>query len=521
MRAELEDLSAMNLADSVFRQKDVERAQKLVRYYKHPWHSANHRMKAYYLLGRTLADMGEAPQAIEAYLTAIECADTASRDCDFRTLRGIYGQMATVYHDQNLPQDELEAGKRCNYYSWLLKDTLAAINGHIGLLRGYYLMGDTDQVLRVTQEGVALMRALGQTAYAARAQVTATYIYIQRAQYQQAGQLIREIREASGMFDSQGRLIPGCEMFYYTIGCYFDGIHQLDSAEHYFREVLSAGHYEAAYQGLLSVYKQRQVPDSMAKYAQLYTEANDAMHRRMNSKAVHDAAAMYNYNRYLQEARQKEQTATQRAYIIIILILMLLVMTYFHQRLKQNKKKKEAALAFFYGQYQTVKELLSNVQKEKEEIESNIELVLTKKQDIITELQAQKDHLEQICENLQSKNSLSNYYASDIVQQTLDLSIHRKRILTLQQVQELYAAFRRTYPHFVQFVDKHTKTFTENEWYVCILLDLGLRNNDICFLLGFAPSRISGIIGQINHVLFAEEGTGNIQSHLRAVIHPA
>lgn len=65
MHEALRELQEWNLADTVFRSDSA--AQVLVDYFDHPWHSANDQMLAYYLLGRAHADMGEAPQAIEAY----------------------------------------------------------------------------------------------------------------------------------------------------------------------------------------------------------------------------------------------------------------------------------------------------------------------------------------------------------------------------------------------------------------------------------------------------------------------
>ncbi|WP_197020319.1 hypothetical protein [Prevotella sp. P6B1] len=58
-------------------------------------------MLAYYLQGRVYADMGEAPQALQAYYTAIENADTTSSDCDYNTLIPIYGQMSQLFHQQS------------------------------------------------------------------------------------------------------------------------------------------------------------------------------------------------------------------------------------------------------------------------------------------------------------------------------------------------------------------------------------------------------------------------------------
>ena len=133
MHAALKEQQEWNQADTVFTSDSVARV--LVAYFDHPWHRANDRMLAHYLLGRAHADMGEAPQAIEDYQTAVECADTTDSDCDFRLLRNVYGQMAEVFHAQNLPEDEMIAQKKYNHLSWIIGDTLSAIMGHGSLMK--------------------------------------------------------------------------------------------------------------------------------------------------------------------------------------------------------------------------------------------------------------------------------------------------------------------------------------------------------------------------------------------------
>ena len=62
----------------------------------------NEQMLAYYLLGRFYANIGEAPQALQTYYDAIDKADTLDSNCDYGTLAAIYGQMASIFHQQYL-----------------------------------------------------------------------------------------------------------------------------------------------------------------------------------------------------------------------------------------------------------------------------------------------------------------------------------------------------------------------------------------------------------------------------------
>ena len=231
MRTTLAAFQAANQADSVFTTDSL--ALELVRFFDHPlrfWTSANDRLMAHYLLGRCYADMGEAPRAIEEYSEAVEQADTTASDCDLRTLRAVYGQMANVFHQQNLPKEEIEANRNYCNLSCLLGDSTGFILGYSNLIRPYYLLGDTNKVLAITREVEQMSLSRADTMCAAWLNVVATYIYILRGQLTTAQQKIGYIRKYSGIFDSQGNLRTGREMFYYTIGLYFENTHQLDYA---------------------------------------------------------------------------------------------------------------------------------------------------------------------------------------------------------------------------------------------------------------------------------------------------
>ena len=101
MQCRLRRLNACNKLDTVFTAAHVAKAKAFVEHFDN--HGIpNEQMLAYYLLGRTYADAGEAPRAIEAYNTAAERADTIATDCDYKTLCRVYAQMSDIYYYQNL-----------------------------------------------------------------------------------------------------------------------------------------------------------------------------------------------------------------------------------------------------------------------------------------------------------------------------------------------------------------------------------------------------------------------------------
>lgn len=517
MHAALLELQAQNQADSMFTSDSA--AQVLVNYFDHPWHNANDQMLAYYLLGRAHADMGEAPQAIEDYQTAIERADTTAEDCDFRILRNVYGQMAEVFDAQNLPEDELMADSMFIHYSWMIGDTLEAISGYTSLIKPYFLLSDTTGMIRIslTAKSIALM--YGYPREAAMTNIGIIDIYIARKDFERARNGIRQIQEKSGFFDEEGNLLPGREMFYYTMASYFDAVNQLDSAEFYYRRVLSVGELEAGYKGLLSVYGKRSIADSIAKFAPLYADANDALHREMNSAEVHKTTALYNYNRHLRQAQMSEHKANRRLIVIYVAIIIILVLVIIGNILRahyvEKERKREHALNTIRENYSKVHEAYLQLKNEQESNKSDAERVKQELQD----LQEQQEQLDLLASSLKQRNRIGYYYSHEIVQGLINTAICSTRPPAGKLLFQLHSLFSETFPQFISFVQA-THDLTDIEWYVCILMDLGLCNQDIAFLTGYSPSRISNIKVQISHNLFHEDSSITLLKNLRAQIHP-
>jgi hypothetical protein len=76
-RLQLEELERQNRADSLMTNDSL--ALALTNYFDRHG-TPNEQLRAYYILGRTYADVGEAPRAIEAYNTAADRADTTAAD---------------------------------------------------------------------------------------------------------------------------------------------------------------------------------------------------------------------------------------------------------------------------------------------------------------------------------------------------------------------------------------------------------------------------------------------------------
>ena len=527
MHAALRELQEWNQADSVFRSDSA--AQVLVDYFDHPWHNANDQILAYYLLGRAHADMGEAPQAIEAYQTAVERADTTDNECDFRLLRNVYGQMAEVFDAQNLPEDELEAQKKFNQYSCIIGDTLQAIDGNRRLEQPYYLLGQYDSILSVCTKARAKFLELGHRQKAARALITPIYIYIERDNYQKAKNGIDIVRTEGNIFQEDGTLEKGREMFYYTLGLYFDRVNQLDSAEFYYRRVLSAGEREAGYKGLLSVYSKRGIADSIAKFAPLYADANDAMHREMNSAEVHKTTSLYNYNRHLRQAQKERQEKQHLKNILLLVISAILIIGIIVYQTYRREKEEQKRLA---REYHHAKQELEDTRQEIGVLREAVgqwagkDALLAAKELKLRKLQQQLSFLKTKLKAPYDTIHPSQAAMADIIQHFHTIASPHAMEAEGQKPKHIQprAAKANEWKRLIELVGIHYHRFylfitidhqlSNQEYRVCILSRLQFETSEIATLLGTSLSAISNARRSIAAKLFHLESAIGLDSKL-------
>ena len=515
MHAALRELQEWNQADTVFTSDSVARV--LVAYFDHPWHSPNTRMLAHYLLGRTHADMGEAPQAIEDYQTAVECADTTDQDCDLYVLSAVYGQMAEVFEAQNLPEDEIESLNKYCHYSWLNGDTLYAIDGYRALECPYFLLGKYDKILEVDSLARCQFLAIGETAYAARALLSVTNILAQRGDYKRVQQNINIVRREADIFNEKGNLKPGHEVFYYTLGLYHEGVGQLDSAEYYYRQLLPAREYEAGYKGLLSVYSKRGIPDSIAKFATLYADANDAMHRDMNSAEVHKTTSLYNYNRHLRQA-QKERQARQHLKNILLLILsaVLIIGAIAYQAYRREKEEQNRLTREYHHAIQELEDTRQEIGVLREAAGqwAGKEALLAAKEKKLQELQRQLSFLKTKLKAPYDTIHPSQAAMSDIIQHFHTIATHHTMEAAGQKPKHIQprAAKANEWKRLIELVGIHYHRFylfitinrqlSNQEYRVCILSRLQFETSEIATLLGTSLPAVSNARKSIAAKLF-------------------
>ena len=501
--------------------------------------SANERMHAHYLLGCVYRDLGEAPQALQCYQDAVECADTTSSDCNYQVLMAVYGQMAELYHTQNLPLDEIEARNKYGYYALLSNDTLKYIRNFQLNVKPYYLLGDTIKVLEVLDIARKLYLKHGYKQEAAGTYATQIYIMVQRGQLEEARRMVNTFEHESGLFDEEGNIRKDRNGYYYTRDLYCIVNHDLDSAEMYMRKLKTSALYADAYRGLLQVYRERNNADSVFKYSTLYESALDSANNKLRTQTIHQMTSLYNYQRYRDIAKTEQAKALTTRILLVAICLVLFFLTLvcisFAWAYRQGRLRKlrdlASSLANVTEKYddaqaelETMKQESAARQREEEIIHDSNSDLEKQKEENEKELLLKQNEIEKLRETLSHyMEQLQKIRPTTKISDDLPIIIYfkekaaghrRKSSLGKTHWRELTELFISAKPRTYAYIAREG-LLSPQELKTCLLTTLGFTNGEIANVLDTSPQTITNCKQSANKKLFSQTTATTLQRKLK------
>ena len=515
--------------------------------------TTNERVLSHYLLGLAYSDMGEAPKAVNSFQNAIEAADTAASDFNFATLSCAYSQMATIYRRQLLLTNEIETRKKACHYAFRANQVQWALYDKVLSAGAYILLNKKDSAEIILKSALEQYRKYGYSQRALRYSKTLMYLYTQNPQrLSEAKALMDQFETESDLFDELHELPPSHRQFYDYKGRYYEGIHQLDSAEYYYRKIYRPGMSYASqdpmFRGLLSVFSKRHQADSIAKYAQLYCMANDSSIALKDRDQIAQMTAIYSYNSMQKEAYESKVKAYQRliglivAFVFIILFTVVAVVTWRNNQRKIKKLKAEYANATdrYESNLHKLELLDTTHQKVIETIQQELNIAqdessdfrdkyATAQQTISRLSQEYEDEKAQLLEEnevlkkrineLQKNEAISKHLENSetfkkelIVSQILNLADKRLGPVKDNYWAELAKVFGNNFPAL--FNDLHQHCNTPQNIRVCMLTVLDISNDDQAIMLDTTKQRVSNVKSALNKILFNESSSRTLRSNL-------
>ena len=300
-------------------------------------------MRAKYILGRTYYCLGELPRALETYYEAADCADTTASDCDFAKLSRIHAQSAKILNLQVQPRSQLKELSLAEQFARKGNDTLQAIECFAQKADAYDFLHYPDSIIYVRTEAARMFSNVGREDRAARTLAGAITSFLDLKQISKARECIYRYESDSKLFDEEGSIAKGREIYYYIKGTFFLAIDAIDSAEFLFRKELRDGkdlnNQIAGCKGLQEVYVHKGIPDSIAKYASLGYQLNDSVYSLAEMQNIQKLQASYNYNHNKQLAEQRKVQAQQAWMLLVIVVFgVVIIVILFSKHYRRLRK---------------------------------------------------------------------------------------------------------------------------------------------------------------------------------------
>lgn len=439
-------------------------------------------MLAHYLLGCVYRDLGDSPASLSCYNDAVEKADTASSDCDYKLLTRVYEQEGALFLSQSMPQNALSAYQKAEKYAWIAKDTLSAVLSYEHLGNIYEYMDNKNKVIEVYENASRRYRQYGYPVQAARALGGAIQALILTKQYAKAKKYMDVFEAESGYFqkDSCYSYI-NYSHYYYLKGLYSLESHS-DSAKYWFtksQECAKTNNNKSfsAYAWYLYYIKHQQM-DSVAKYSEQAFAYNDSANLDMERDLMQKMQAIYDYDRWKNVAHNEEVKATRANLTLLVSILVsvsviiigILAFLVYRKKRKLELQEKEE------------QELLRTVNDRK------IADVIKEKEQTINKL---KGDLKDIRDKY-SNSSLSEVdillKESSIYKRIKYLELHPKEIMRENDWKELEETIEQLIPSFIPLLKNRLNVIA---YRICLLVKLEISTSSIAILLGLSSSAIS------------------------------
>ena len=457
-------------------------------YYDHHG-TSNERMLAHHLLGCTYRDMDKYEKALNTYHNALQCADTLDADCDFTTYYSIYGQIASIYRKNHIPEKELDAINKCSYYALKAKDTLNYINGIQLTITTYYVLGDIEKMFKATDKASSLYAAIGRKDKYVKAYYTAIHTLLVNEQYDQASELMAVYERESDIFDQKGDITDRrAEQYYYSQGLLALGKGNIKRAEERFRKLDSERFPTERAKGLMQLYQQLNNPDSVSKYSTIYSESVVNRYDTVRTEILEKTNTLDNNlrtNKTIEAYRLKNDWHKGILITIIVLVLILFLVIYMIYRKKSNEYTEKTQE--MQDKIDTIKSELEDKNKDCVDISNQLAVIKNNKDinEVFTD-----PFVEEIRRRFDPAQSKS--IQSEELTEGEWNSIEQ---LIKSKVPRLYDLLTVKY------------SITNNERRICLLVFLNFKNDETARLMKKKPAYISKVKSKLCRKLFNIEDT--------------
>ncbi len=492
-------------SDSVF--------MDVVRYYDR-YGNNNEQMMAYYLLARIYSDMGDAPKALQNYHEAVNCADANAADCDYLLLSKVYSQMAYVFEQQEVYHDAIVCCQQASKYAMEAGDSVLAVLNYSLQANSYDNMLMADSVDTISLRSYKLFNKYGEKILAARSLSHYIFNAIQQGRLPDAEKYMTIYEKESGLFDSHGNSLVGNGVYDYYRGRYYLAKRKHSEALKYFRNCYSdhdLNQRKAFYLGMREFYKSTHQADSIAKYSELYADANDSTYIQLSTSTMQRMQSMYNYGRI---ARESEKMAQEKAHLIILLVVLSVVfiiiivgawMGFRFFKVKQRRKMLIVREKYF-NDVRLLKEKRDELAQRNRELEESNRQSIDEKEREISRLET--EIASYLSRHPETPLQLDIELKEAPIAKTLVSLREANKQPSLSEWLLLRHLFEEKIPNFFVILDETKYGISPQDMQICMLRRMGFQPKDIAVLTGTYEQKVTNTRSRLLARVFGRKEGG-------------
>lgn len=474
-------------------------------------------MEAYYYLGSTYRDMGDAPRALEFYQKAI---DTSEDEKEYKMLGRIYNQIGILYMYQKMYDEALPVLKKACHFFSLADYSIALPYTLRDIGRAFTAQHNTDSTLYYYEAGYQAAKRVNDTEGMNAIHAELSNIYIQLGRYKEAH---RALVQSSRLLNGNGDLAPS----FLSWGDWFQKIGQPDSAMFYYRKALEIGDVyvkKGAYWELYQLERANLHDKEALRYIDQYLFFQDSIQKITDTEAVKKVEMLYNYqhveneNSHLMLTNEKNKTFLYQLAIVTILFLFVSAGVIYYERKKKQQLIEQSHRLHFFEELRHKESLVQIEQNNKQITSLKEQLIIVREQNDLV-----KEELLTIkTKSLEEKNN--SIAASCLEREALVSLFHHSAIYLLIVENCKNPNFRMKEAHWIELQEEIDITYnnftnrlytlypklSEVELHVCYLIKVSISASDIAALVCLKNNSVSSIRKRLYQKIHGVPGAPNM-----------
>ena len=504
-----ERLRRIQAADKAFVvQESTDEIDSIVHYFeKHP--SKELLPLSYYYAGRIYSDLEDAPQALDYFQKVLECEPQDS-------LAALaHSQMGSLLLRQRMVTASIEHVQAAYEYDVQQADTTGMIFDLRDMGNAFRCTEDeVDSCLNYYEEALRLATEQGDALMQEELKGSIAVYLIQTDSLQAAWQLLHPL-----LVDINQRDASSASTLRSTAAEYYLKTGNTDSACIFFEQLTESGTLYAKQEAYRQLAKHSLAKGDLQKAADLllnYEKYTDSIAITMQTEALSQADALFNYRLRDQENDQLTKTLTKTKTIATAAIGLLLLsgftMLFLHER---NKRKHIAQLLRMERmkevqeqQYKRSLAYMEENEKKMKELEEQMEKAGQENTLLRKTIQKLKYANELASIQMQEHQQADKQVKSSAIYQRIQIRLNNKESIGMNDEiwKELEEVVEQAYNGFLKRVEDLCP-LNWQERNLCLLLKAGFSPSNIAILTAHSKQSISSTRSRLYERSFLEKGT--------------